>query len=156
MISIKTFRSFFIAISLALFLATTIGFGWGSTDSWAATKSQVQIASINRVEAITKNIEGKAQEALGNLTGNPRYQIAGKAKQVESQARNAVEDIKDKTQLRGRTKAVTKNIEGKFQEAKGKATGNRQDQVDGQAKQIESQARNAVENVKDWGRDILN
>jgi len=156
MISIKTFRSFFITIGLALFLATTISFSLVSTDSWAATKPQVQIASINRVEAITKNIEGKAQEALGNLTGNPRDQIAGKAKQVESQARNAVEDIKDKTQLRGRTKAVTKNIEGKFQEAKGKATGNRQDQVDGQAKQIESQARNAVENVKDWGRDILN
>ncbi len=156
MISIKTFGSFFINISLVLFLATTIGFGLGSTDSWAATKSQIQIASINRVEAITKNIEGKAQEALGNLTGNPRDQIAGKAKQVESQARNAVEDIKDKTQLRGRTKAVEKNIEGKFQEAKGKVTGNRQDQVDGQAKQIESQARNTVENVKDWGRDILN
>jgi len=156
MISIKTFRSFFITIGLALFLATTIGFGLGSTNSWAATKPQVQIASMNRVEAITKNIEGKAQEALGNITGNPRDQIAGKAKQVESQARNAVEDIKDKTQLRGRTKAVTKNIEGKFQEAKGKVTGNRQDQIDGQAKQVESQARNAVENVKDWGRDVLN
>ena len=156
MISIQKFRSFFLTISLALFLATSIGFGVGSTDSWAATKSQIQIASMNRVEAITKNIEGKAQEALGNLTGNPNDQIAGKAKQAQSQASNAVEDIKDKTQLQGRTKAVAKNIEGKFQEAKGKVTDNSQDRVDGQAKQIESQARNTVENVKNWGRDILN
>lgn len=150
MISTQTFRRFFTTITLAVFLATTISFGLGSTDSWAATKSQIQIASMNRVEAITKNIEGKAQEALGNLTGNPRDQIAGKAKQVESQAHNAVEDIKDRTQLEGRTKAVAKNIEGKFQEAKGKVTGNRQEQIDGQAKQLESHARHAVENAKHW------
>jgi len=48
------------------------------------------------------------------------------------------------------------NIEGKAQEAIGKATGNRQDQVAGKAKQVESQVRNAVEDVKDTVQDILN
>ena len=56
--------------------------------------------------------------------------------------------------LKGRAKAVTKNIEGKAQEAIGKATGNRQDQVAGKAKQVESQVRNAVEDVKDTVQDI--
>lgn len=58
--------------------------------------------------------------------------------------------------LKGRTKAVTKNIEGKSQEVIGKATGNRNDQVAGKAKQAESQARNAVEDVKDAVQNIFN
>lgn len=163
MILLQRLRSFFLTVGLAVLLATAIAFGFGSTDSWAATsltqlfrQPQTQIASVNRVEAITKNIEGKAQEAIGNVTGDPKDRIMGKAKQVESQARNVGEDIKDKMELKGRAKAVTKNIEGKAQEAIGEATGNRQDRVTGRAKQVESQARNAVEDVKDKVRDILN
>lgn len=48
-----------------------------------------------RAKATAKNIEGKAQEAMGNATGDPRDQAEGKMKQVESQARHAKEDIKD-------------------------------------------------------------
>jgi len=33
---------------------------------------------------------------LGNVTGDPEDQAAGKAKQGESQVRNAAEDVKDK------------------------------------------------------------
>jgi len=109
-----------------------------------------------RAKATAKNIEGKVQEAVGDLSGDPKDQIMGKAKQVESQARNAAEDIKDKMQLKGRAKAVTKNIEGKVEGMKGKTTGNRKDQVSGRAKQVESQLRNTVEDVKDKVRDILN
>jgi uncharacterized protein YjbJ (UPF0337 family) len=163
MISFQQLRSFFLTMSLTVLLATSIAFGFGPANSWAATsltqlvsQPQTQIATMNRAEAITKNIEGKVQEAIGNITGDPKDQIMGKAKQVESQARNAAEDMKDKMKLKGRAKAVTKNIEGKVQEAKGKATGNRKDQVAGKAKQVESQARNAVEDVKDKVRDILN
>jgi uncharacterized protein YjbJ (UPF0337 family) len=58
--------------------------------------------------------------------------------------------------LTGRTKAVSKNIEGKAQEAKGKMTGDRADQAAGKAKQAESQGRNMVEDVKDKVRDIFN
>jgi uncharacterized protein YjbJ (UPF0337 family) len=50
----------------------------------------------DRAKAVAKNIEGKAQEALGNITGDPKDKAEGKAKQAESQVRHAVEDVKDK------------------------------------------------------------
>ncbi|HAG81999.1 MAG TPA: CsbD family protein [Cyanobacteria bacterium UBA11162] len=54
------------------------------------------MSTEDRVEATAKNIEGKAQEAIGNITGDPKDQAEGKAKQTEAQARHAVEDVKDK------------------------------------------------------------
>jgi len=48
-----------------------------------------------RAKAAAKNIEGKAQDAMGNVTGDIQDQVEGKAKQVEANARNAKEDIKD-------------------------------------------------------------
>jgi len=50
----------------------------------------------DRAKAAAKNIEGKAQEALGNITGDPKDQAEGQAKQGEATMRNAGEDIKDK------------------------------------------------------------
>ncbi|NJL61801.1 MAG: CsbD family protein [Methylacidiphilales bacterium] len=49
----------------------------------------------DRAKATAKNIEGKAQEALGNVTGDPKDKAEGKAKQAESQVRHGVEDVKD-------------------------------------------------------------
>jgi uncharacterized protein YjbJ (UPF0337 family) len=49
----------------------------------------------DKVKATAKNLEGKAQEALGNVTGDPEDQAKGKAKQAESQVRHATEDVKD-------------------------------------------------------------
>ncbi|NJR51708.1 MAG: CsbD family protein [Leptolyngbyaceae cyanobacterium CSU_1_3] len=49
-----------------------------------------------RAKAAGKNIEGKAQEAIGNVTGDAGDKIEGKAKQFEAEARNAKEDLKDK------------------------------------------------------------
>lgn len=49
----------------------------------------------DKAKAAAKNIEGKAQEALGNVTGDPEDQAAGKAKQGEAQVRQGVEDVKD-------------------------------------------------------------
>lgn len=48
-----------------------------------------------KAKAAGKNIEGKAQEALGNVTGDVGDQAEGKAKQAEAAARNAKEDVKD-------------------------------------------------------------
>ncbi|WAL59488.1 CsbD family protein [Thermocoleostomius sinensis] len=48
-----------------------------------------------RAKATGKNIEGKAQEAWGEVTGDPKDKAAGQAKQVEGQARHAKEDVKD-------------------------------------------------------------
>ncbi|MBW4660417.1 MAG: CsbD family protein [Drouetiella hepatica Uher 2000/2452] len=49
----------------------------------------------DRAKAVAKNVEGKAQEALGNVTGDPEDQAEGKAKQAESKVRHAAEDVKD-------------------------------------------------------------
>jgi uncharacterized protein YjbJ (UPF0337 family) len=50
----------------------------------------------DRAKATGKNIEGKAQEALGNITGDPEDKAEGKAKQAEAQVNHTKEDVKDK------------------------------------------------------------
>jgi uncharacterized protein YjbJ (UPF0337 family) len=49
-----------------------------------------------RAKAAAKNIEGKVEEAIGNISGNSSQQAEGQAKQAEAHIRNAAEDIKDK------------------------------------------------------------
>jgi uncharacterized protein YjbJ (UPF0337 family) len=49
-----------------------------------------------RVDATIKNVEGKAQEAVGELTGNPEDRAEGQAKQVEAEAEQTKENLKDK------------------------------------------------------------
>ncbi|MEH2068837.1 MAG: CsbD family protein [Nostoc sp.] len=49
----------------------------------------------DRAKAAAKNIEGKAQEVAGNVTGDPKDQAEGKAKQAESEVRHGIEDVKD-------------------------------------------------------------
>ncbi|KGF73145.1 hypothetical protein DO97_02130 [Neosynechococcus sphagnicola sy1] len=48
-----------------------------------------------RLKATAINIEGKIQEAVGDLTGDPKAQTEGQAKQAEAQVRHTVEDVKD-------------------------------------------------------------
>jgi uncharacterized protein YjbJ (UPF0337 family) len=49
----------------------------------------------DRVKATAKNIEGKVQETVGNVTGDPQAQAEGKAKQAEASGQHTVEDVKD-------------------------------------------------------------
>lgn len=49
----------------------------------------------DRAEATAKNVEGKLQEASGEVTGSTSDQMEGKAKQGEAQAKHAKEDVKD-------------------------------------------------------------
>jgi len=49
----------------------------------------------NKAKATAKNIEGKVQEGIGNLTGDTKNQAEGKAKQVEASIEHSVEDTKD-------------------------------------------------------------
>ncbi|MDF5707473.1 MAG: CsbD family protein [Nostoc sp. S4] len=49
----------------------------------------------DRAKAVAKNIEGKAQEIVGNITGDPEDKAEGQAKQAESQVRHTVENVKD-------------------------------------------------------------
>ena len=53
------------------------------------------MSAEDRVKAAAKNVEGKAQEAFGNVTGDPKHQAEGQAKQGEATMRNAAEDVKD-------------------------------------------------------------
>jgi uncharacterized protein YjbJ (UPF0337 family) len=159
MIFSQQLRRFFTQITLTAILVITVAFSFGTEKSWATMpitellhSSQPQIATMNRINAMSKDVEGKAQEAIGNLTGDPKNQMMGKAKQVQSKVMNTAEDIKDSTELQGRTKAVAKNIEGKAQEMKGNVTNDPQDKMMGKAKQAESQARNLAEDVKDTFR----
>ncbi len=59
-------------------------------------KTREIIMSIeNRIEATSKNVEGKIQEVVAEVTGNPNDKAEGKAKQAEAKARHTVENIKD-------------------------------------------------------------
>ena len=49
----------------------------------------------DRIKATAKNVEGKAQEAVGEVTGDPQQKAKGQAKQAESKVRHAAEDVKD-------------------------------------------------------------
>ncbi|ALF51680.1 CsbD family protein [Nostoc sp. MBR 210] len=49
----------------------------------------------NRIEATAKNIEGKVQEVVGEVTGNPADKAEGKAKQAEANVIHTTENIKD-------------------------------------------------------------
>ena len=42
------------------------------------------VAAINQAQATAKKIEGKAQEGIGNMTGNLKTQAAGKVKQFDA------------------------------------------------------------------------
>jgi uncharacterized protein YjbJ (UPF0337 family) len=53
------------------------------------------MSTENRLEATAKNIEGKVQEFVGEITGNPQDEAEGKAKQAEAQVRHTAENIKD-------------------------------------------------------------
>jgi uncharacterized protein YjbJ (UPF0337 family) len=48
-----------------------------------------------RAKATAKNIEGKIQEAAGEITGNPEDKLEGQAKQSESKIRHMVQNAKD-------------------------------------------------------------
>lgn len=54
------------------------------------------MSTEDRAKATGKNIEGKAQEAMGKITGDPEDKAKGKAKQTEAEARQTAEDVKDK------------------------------------------------------------
>ena len=55
--------------------------------------------------------------------------------------------------LDDRAKAAAKDVEGKVQEAAGKATDNTEAEAKGKAKQVEASATNTKEDVKDGIKD---
>ncbi|MGB8687567.1 MAG: CsbD family protein [Microcoleus sp.] len=53
------------------------------------------MSTEDRAKAIGKNVEGKVQEIVGNITGSKKDQVEGQAKQAEAATRHAAEDVKD-------------------------------------------------------------
>jgi len=92
MILFHQVRKILLNVGLVLFISIAIVFSFASGESWAATsftqrhdQPHTQIATIDQAKVIIKNAEGKAQEALGNMTGDRQTQAAGKAKQFEAE-----------------------------------------------------------------------
>jgi len=67
--------------------------GWKPTNSIRLRRKTMSVE--DRAKATAKNIEGKIQEAAGNVTGDASDKMEGKAKQSEAEVRHAVEDVKD-------------------------------------------------------------
>ncbi|WP_159789296.1 CsbD family protein [Sodalinema gerasimenkoae] len=165
MISFRKIAQVVWSAGLVTAIAMTLNLGFAHDAAWAAPSTHAASTDIawgfsNNAEATAKDVEGKVQESLGNVSGDPKDQIMGKAKQAEGQVRNAAEDvktsIKDNVGLEGRAKAVQKNVEGKLQETTGHVTDTPADQAMGKAKQAESQVRNAAEDVKSAAQDLFN
>jgi len=53
------------------------------------------MADKDRVEGAAKNIGGKIKEGIGNLTGDEKLKVEGKADQIEGKAQNAFGGVKD-------------------------------------------------------------
>lgn len=49
----------------------------------------------DRIDATAKNVGGKVQEAVGEVTGNPQDKAEGQEKQTEAQVQHSVENVKD-------------------------------------------------------------
>jgi uncharacterized protein YjbJ (UPF0337 family) len=60
--------------------------------------AQIMVSTMSlkdRAKAAGKDMEGKIQETVGNVTNDPKDKAEGKAKQAEAKVRNKVEDAKD-------------------------------------------------------------
>ena len=49
-----------------------------------------------RIKATAKNIEGKAQEMIGEITGNPEQKAEGQVKQAAAKVEHTFENLKDR------------------------------------------------------------
>jgi uncharacterized protein YjbJ (UPF0337 family) len=66
-----------------------------SPDSNPMATMSFVAAMPNRVKAMAKDTEGKLESTVGDLTGDTKRQIKGKAKQGQASAMKAGEDLKE-------------------------------------------------------------
>lgn len=53
------------------------------------------MSNEGKTEATMKNLEGKAQEMVGEVTGDPKQKAEGQAKQTEAAFQHSVENVKE-------------------------------------------------------------
>ena len=89
---------FGIAFSLLVLIATpALSAPVQASGVFTLDASSFPLATAaGRIKAGAKDLEGKTQESIGNVTGNQGDRLAGKKKQVEAKIQNTVEDVKEK------------------------------------------------------------
>jgi len=105
----KVFASFMLALVLAIatvwvipqaiaspLVAATPGQIAAEND--AATSTGIE----RRVKATGRELEGRVQRGLGEVTDSPANQIEGRAKQFSGEAQNRAEDLSDRLKDAGR------------------------------------------------------
>jgi uncharacterized protein YjbJ (UPF0337 family) len=55
----------------------------------------VTVSGTDKVKNAMQDVEGKAKEAMGKVTGNERQKNEGRADQTKSDVKNAGENVKD-------------------------------------------------------------
>jgi uncharacterized protein YjbJ (UPF0337 family) len=101
MILFHQIRKVLMTIVLVVFLTTVITFSSAPAKSWAIPlfttsidQPYVSVVTMNQAKAMVKNeaknVEGKAQEGIGNMTGDLKTQAAGKAKQFDANTQEAI------------------------------------------------------------------
>jgi len=135
MISLQQIRRFFVTIILTIMLTTAMAFGLVSEETWAATSPTLaisqpptQIAFWFQAKENIKNAEGKAEEAIGDITSNAKVQAEGNAKQFKAKT------------LEGMNNSIV----------------NPNYQPGGQTKKVESKIREATQDIKAEARDAFN
>ena len=53
------------------------------------------MSGTDKVKNAMQDVEGKAKEAMGKVTGNERQENEGRADQTKSDVKNAGENVKD-------------------------------------------------------------
>jgi uncharacterized protein YjbJ (UPF0337 family) len=101
MILFHQIRKVLTTIGLVVFLTTVITFSSAPGESWAIPlfttsidQPYVSVVTMNQAKAMVKNeaknVEGKAQEGIGNMTGDLKNQAAGKAKQFDANTQKSI------------------------------------------------------------------
>lgn len=97
MILFHQIRKVLRTIGLVVLLSTVITLSFAPGKSWATSvftpsleQPHALVATLNQAKASAKNIAGKAQEGIGNMTGDLNTQAAGKAKQFDANTQQAI------------------------------------------------------------------
>lgn len=84
---LKQIRSLFVSIGLTVALSTIMVLGTGASltaIAFTPLVNQARYIATASQDNTAKNNEGKAQEALGKITGNQQTESAGKDKQFKA------------------------------------------------------------------------
>jgi len=135
MISWQQLRNFILTASLAIMVATAMAFSLASQETWATTslasvnsQPPTQIAFWFQAKEKIQNADGKTQEAIGNITNNATVQAEGKAKQFKAKT------------LEGLSNSI---VNPNYQPSRN-------------TKKVDSQIREATQDIKAEARDAFN